>query len=162
MPLSVDEFRKYLKINKEKLDDELVQHSQLFFAVCEELVNALALRDGAKEGLAVTDAELDAKYRIALEKRHDKVTEAMVKGRVQTDPEHERVFGKFVEAKKRADLLQALKDSFEQRGHMVRDLCKLYIASYYDEGSVKGTNRIDKDRYEVRREALARQRTRSS
>lgn len=158
MTFKLEEFRQYLKINKSSLDNELVQHSQLFFTVAEAVVEAQALRDAAKESLANTDALLDAVVRLQLEKRHDKVTEAMVKGGVQTHLEHNHAFKSYIDAKREADLLSVLKDSFEQRGHMIRDLCKLFITQYYDEGSVRGTNRTDSVQYSIRREALAEER----
>ena len=69
----------------------------------------------------------------------------------------------FAEAKAFADKLGVLKDAMHQRGYMLRDMCQLYIANYYEEGSVKSTNHTDTASYQQQRkhtDALREQRER--
>lgn len=152
--LKIDEFRGYLAIDKAALDDEIIQQPSLFFRVCEEYVVAAAERDALKEQLSYVDAQLDAEVRRRLEREDAKATEAMVKAQVQTHGDHEAAFTEFVEAKKKADVLSALKEAFHMRGYMLRDLASLTIANYYGETSIKG-HAVDTAVYKRQRQRLA-------
>jgi hypothetical protein len=149
----IDEFRDYLKIDKNHLDDELVQHSMLFFRVAESYVRAAAKRDELKEELSLIDAELDGKVRKQLE--DEKFTEAMVKSLVITHKDHISASESFQNAKTEADMLAALKESFQTRGYLLRDLCQLYTAQYFDSNSVKGDAATDRTIYQERRKRIA-------
>ena len=163
----VDNLKLMLEINKHGLDDELIKQPSLFFQVGEEYSIAVAERDACKEELATVDAELDGRIRAKLAQKRsgekgDKVTEAMVKNGIQVHPSHAAAFDTYILAKTRADILQSLKDSFQQRSYMLRELASLYVSSYYDESSVKGTGNTDKLVYDRQRERLAEARARKS
>lgn len=152
--IKLDEFRRYLKIDKHALDDDIVQQPMLFYEVSEAYVVAAAERDGFKEALARVDAGLDAEIREELEKSDTKATEAMVKNQIQCHQDHEKAYKLYAKAKEQADLLAVMKDSFQQRGYMLRDLCQLYVANYFEESSVRGTSNTDAAVYKRRREHL--------
>lgn len=151
----INEFKKYLEIDRNALDEELAHQPQLFFTVSEAYVEAAAMRDELKEKLATTDAELDNLVRIDLEQSQSKVTEAIVKNAIQSHPAHKAASDAYLAAKKEADVLLAMKDSFYQRASMIRDLSSLYIANYYDSSSTKGTSATDSATYKRQRERLA-------
>lgn len=159
MAINLDEFRRYLRIDKHSLDDELVSQSELLFKVAEAYLDAAATRDELKERLAVVDAQLDAQVRADLEKNDTKATEAMVKSLVTTHKRHEVASAAYLAARHEANLLQAMKESFKDRGFHVRDLVELYTSQYYDTKSVQGTNSTDQYQYEKMREKMARQRS---
>jgi hypothetical protein len=154
----IDEFREYLKVDKHHLDDELVQHSMLFFRVAESYVRAAAKRDELKEELALIDAELDGKMRKRAEDDGEKVTEAMIKGMIITHKDHIQASEAYQAAKTEADMLGALKESFQTRGYLLRDLCQLYTAQYFDANSVKADANTDRAIYEGRRKRIALER----
>ena len=109
----IDELREYLKIDKNRLDEELEEQPMLLFKISEAYVQAAAERDMLKEALATTDAKLDKKAREVLGRSEEKVTEAMVKNYVQTGKDHETATRAYLEAKQQAELLSALKDAFQ-------------------------------------------------
>lgn len=148
----IDEFRRYLKIDKHALDQELEEQPMLFFKISEAFVKAAAERDMLKEQLATTDAQLDAVAREGF--ADQKYTEAMVKNEVQTDKKHDTAMLKFLRAKEHADLLQALKEAFQTRSYMIRDLCSLYNANYFEEASVRGTPQTERATYNAGRQRL--------
>lgn len=151
--INIDEFRSYLKIDKHSLDQELEEQPMLFFKISEAFVQAAAERDMLKEQLATVDAKLDAQVRNDFADK--KYTEAMVKNAVQTDKKHDAAMLKFLRAKEQADLLFALKDAFQTRSYMIRDLCSLYNANYFAEGSVKGSQETDRATYKTGRQRMA-------
>ena len=152
----IAELKQYLRINKHRLDEELEEQPVLLFQISEAFVQASAERDMLKEQLATIDATLDGKARTKLERTQDKVTEAMVKNSVQTSHEHEAASVAYLKAKNQADLLAALKEAFHSRGYMIRDLCTLYAANYYEQGSAKPTNDTNRATYSMGRQKRER------
>jgi len=133
------------------LDDEVVRQPVLFYTISEALTDALALRDGAKEDLAAVDAQMDSIWRRKLLKNDTKITEKMVQNHVQCSPEHEKAFEAYLEAKTNADKLLALKEAFQQRSYMLRDLVSLYSANYYETSSIKLTQAMEASHYNANR-----------
>lgn len=155
MTIDINEFKSYLKIDKARLDDELVHQAELYYAVSEAHANAVGKRDTAKESMAAIDAELDAEIRA----NGDKLTEAQVKSKVQAHDEHKQIADDWLLAKAEAEKLAALKEAFQQRGYLIRDLCQLYINNYYSEQAVKHDADTDRLIYRQRRERIQLART---
>ncbi len=149
----IDELKSFLRIDKSSLDDELVQQPMLLWRVSEAYVQAAAQRDSLKEALGVVDAELDGVVRNQF--RDEKVTEALIKGQIQTNTKHKKAQEAYLKAVQEAALLSALKDAFSQRSYMLRDLVQLHVTGYFQESSVKGTNETDTFTYQQRRKRLA-------
>jgi hypothetical protein len=143
--VDIAELRSYLKIDKHALDVELEDHSVLLFKISEAFVEAAAHRDMLKEHLATTDAELDSVVR--KKKVDGRLTNDMVAACIQTHPRHEEASTAYLDAKKEADLLFALKEAFQSRGYMIRDLCSLFTANYFEEASVKPTRDTGRTTY---------------
>jgi hypothetical protein len=131
------EFRSYLKIDKNSLTEAMAEQADLFFRVGEECALAVSRRDEAKEALSTVDAELGQELRNG-KKTEDRVTEGAIKDKIQTNPRHLRAFEAHTEAKKQAERLVALRDAFQERGRMLRDLGQLYAAGYFTVESSKG------------------------
>lgn len=157
--VDVDEFKKYLAINKADLDEELIRQPTLFHEVSEAYTLAASERDAIKEDMAVIDAELDAEVRGKFEKAGNKYTEAMVKNEVQSHALHRQAFEVHAKAKLLADKLQALKDSFHQRRYMLQELCTLYATGYFESTSGGSANARDA-KYGIQRTKLAEKRQR--
>lgn len=153
----IEEFRNYLEIDKNSLDDEVVQHPSLFFRVSEAYVEAAAVRDIAKEELATVDAELDRQIRENFE--GEKITEATIKNQIQTHKAHKAAMDAYLTAKHNADLLGVLKEAFSVKGYMVRDLCSLAVANYFESTSIR-SEQTDQTVYKANRARLAEARER--
>lgn len=158
MTTKPEEFRLYLEIDKGQLDKELVEQSQLFFNVAEAFVEAADQRDALKEQLAVVDADLDTCFRREAQVRDEKITEGQVKSLIKTHKDHEEAYDAYANAKNLADKLQALKESFHMRSQMLKHLCELYVADFYEKNSIQGTDKADKAVYMQRRERMAQSR----
>lgn len=141
----LESFKPYLKIDKNGLDEAMAAQADLFFRVAEEYSLAVSRREEAKEALNTTDAELGQQHRTA-KTAEEKVTEGQIKDRVQKDPKHQAAFTHYAERRKRAELLGALKEAFQERGRMLRDLGHLYATGYFTVTTAKGaSSRIGRD-----------------
>lgn len=158
MSFDLAEFEGYLQINKHTLDEEIVQQAMIFYKISSAYVDAVASRDSLKEQFALADAKLDGEVRERAEKDDEKITEAMVKNRIQTNKKHETAFASYMLAKTQADKLQALKEAMASRAYMIRDLVQIHLTGYFETSSVKD-QRADRVVYEKRRERLAEART---
>lgn len=152
---TLEELQQQLAIDKSVLDDEVIRQPVLFYTISEQLTDASAERDAAKEALATIDAGLDNKWRKKLAATNAKVTETMVANHVLTDPEHEQGFVDYLEAKIKADKLLALKDAFQQRSYMLRDLVSLYSANYYEDASLKPSQAQEASHYAANRARIS-------
>jgi hypothetical protein len=155
--LNIAEFRKYLKIDKNQLDDELMNQPQLFEKVGDAWVDAIAKRDAMKESLANIDAALDSAVRQQFDDDGEKYTEAMVKNAVQLDIKHKTAAIAFLKMKSDADALWILKESFQQRMTVLEYMCRLYLGSYFQQDSVRA---VPADvQYDIRRRRMAEARS---
>lgn len=137
-PDVLEEFRQYLKIDKDALTEAMAVQADLFFRVGDECSLAVSERDEAKERIATVDAEIGHRLRAKKGKSEDRVTESAIKDAIQTDPQHQVAFENYATAKKRAEQFTALRDAFQERGRMLRDLGQLYAAGYFTVASSKG------------------------
>lgn len=149
------ELQQHLAIDKAVLDDEVIRQPMLFYTISEALTDAFALRDGAKEELASVDAEMDSVWRKKLSKTDARVTEKLVQNCVQCSSEHEKAFEAYLQAKTYADKLLALKEAFQQRSYMLRDLVSLYSANYYEVSSIKPTQATEASHYNANRARMS-------
>ncbi len=153
---SLAELHQQLAIDKSVLDDEVIRQPMLFYMVSEALTTALAERDAAKEELNAVDADLGFKWRKRLSKdKSVRITEALLKDHIQTSADHEKAFDTWLAAKTKADRLQALKDAFQQRSYMLRDLVALYSANYYEVTSMKPTQAQEASHYAANRSRIS-------
>lgn len=153
--LTLGELQDQLAIDKSVLDDEVIRQPVLFYTIGEQLTDAAAERDAAKEELASVDADLDGVWRKKLAKTSTRVTETMVSNHVITSAEHETAFKAYLAAKTRADKLLALKEAFQQRSYMLRDLVALYSANYYEESSIKPSKAQEASHYAANRARMS-------
>lgn len=150
--IDIDELRGYLAIDKHQLDQELEEHPVLLFKISEAYVQAAAHRDMLKEKLATVDAELFDKHRRKPVKDKERVTDTTIKTSVQADKDHEKASNAYLTAKNKADMLLALKEAFQSRGFMIRDLCSLFTSNYYESESVRPTGNTTRTTYISKRE----------
>jgi hypothetical protein len=155
MPPSLADLQSSLAIDKGVLDDEVIRQPVLFYAISEQLTDASAERDAAKEELNSVDADVADEGRRQLSKSGARPTDKAVQNYVQLSAKHEAAFNTYLAAKLRADKLLALKDAFQQRSYMLRDLVSLYSANYYEASSIKPTQAQDASHYAANRERIS-------
>lgn len=127
--------REKIKIDRNTLDEDVIQQPILYQEVSELYVMAMSERDSAKDALAKTDAEIAHELRAKWAANGEKGTEAKLEEEILLAPKHIVAHAYWSTLVRRASYLGAMKESFDQRGKMLRELAALYIAGYYDKAS---------------------------
>ena len=136
VPFDLDD----LSIDQHSLDRELIEQSVKFGAASRSFAMSKSELDQAKEALSRKDAELNVAYRDEHENAGEKATEAKLNTEVQTDSEHIEASDKYLAALAEYNHTSATKDAWHQRAYMLRELCGLFVAEYWDKSSVKGSS----------------------
>ena len=146
-----------LLIDKNALDDELINNPSLVQQACDECAEAIAVRDSLKEALGTVDAELDAVVREELA-QIGKVTEDKVKAAIQVHPKHAKAFKDYNAAKLKSALADSFVKAVETRSKALEQLSYLYGSGYY---AINSTKRSGSEvKYDKLRENAARSRSR--
>jgi hypothetical protein len=139
---SIEELKDRLMIDRSNLDEEVIQQPGLYFLVSEMLVTAISFRDAAKENLDRIDAELADKIREQWTNKKIRWSEVKVGDQVLLAPMHIKAKREHSGAALYVGRLQALQNSFDQKGKMLRELANLFVAGYFDNVAVTGGKRI--------------------
>lgn len=144
-----------LKIDKFRLDDELMENPALVQEVGDELAETIAIRDTLKEELDTINAELDAEIREELERNKKKITENIVAMAIQLHPQHKKAFKNYNEAKLIAAKAAALERAVSARADHLRVLADLYKSGYFAINATRDTPTTNEAKYKLMRERLA-------
>lgn len=146
-----------LQIDENALDQCLVEQPDLFWKVAKRHAVAISDRDGAKKNLAEIEAEVDVEIRKVARNRENRITEKEIESIKRKDAQVERATRKLGSVNHEVLLLAALKDAFEMRSDALKDLVKLFIASYYEESSQDKAQRgLRNEKVEQRRADIAK------
>lgn len=155
----VERYRAKLRIDRHELDEALMEHPALYLEIQEAFIDAASLRDERKIAVEESYAVADSKLRRAYEKNEEKYTETRIKSEIAVDEGYLESVASFQEAKKRADLLNAMVQAFQERGRMLGKLADLYISGYWAQSTARGSSADLRDRKaEEGRAAMAAQR----
>lgn len=130
-------FRDRLLIDKNNLDGELIEQPQVFFDVSHEFSMAVSRRDKAKEEIARTAAKVSQNIRRNALDKGEKITETAISQLVDLDDSYQETVDEHIELVAKASDAQAMKEAFQQRSYVLKDLVNLYLAQYYSSDSVK-------------------------
>jgi len=148
-----------LQIDENALNDCLIQQPELYWKVAKQHAIATSDYDAAKKALADSQAEVDAEIRNIARNRNEKMTVGEIEATITRNPQVEKAARKIISVGHEVALLRALKESFSMRSEALKDLVKLYIASYYEESSQdKAQKNLREERIEKRRKELAKTR----
>lgn len=137
--------RNRIKIDRDALDKSVEEQAQVFLEVCDRHVHALSLRDEARDKLSRRDAEIARDTRQKGEKGGTRTTEAMVNDSVMLHTEHIQLSANLTELKKQADLWGVLRDAFDQRMRMIKELVNLYAMGYFGAAGALGPRNTVRD-----------------
>lgn len=129
--VSLEDLEQGLRIDENGLDAALVQQPDLFYRVSKQLAFLSSRRDAKKQELAEEEAKADAETRTVAERRKEKVTEAEIKSAVRLDPNVMRASKELITLGGQVGALTALKEAFQQRSYVLKDLVNLFVANYY-------------------------------
>jgi hypothetical protein len=150
-----------LRIDPDDLDACLVEQPGLFYEVAEAVSIANSQRDAIKLELEETQAELDQQFRRKALDEDIKVTEAMLQNQIRTAPRIKDLQRRYLESRTNADNRQALKEAYQQRSFMLRELVAVQLAHFQnlqvERGSTSARHQLG-DNIRHRQEELRRER----
>jgi hypothetical protein len=117
-----------LRIDRDDLDSSLTEQPDQYYKVALAYTNAAALRDAAKLDLEQIEANLDVTLRAQAAQAQEKTTEASIKQEMRLDPRWQTAKKHHLDLSLDADRLGALKEAFQQRSFMLRELVALTIS----------------------------------
>lgn len=120
-----------LQIDRNALDENVIQQPELYRQAAELHVLAMSERDMAKERMSVLDAQLADRTRTAWSTEGRKFAVAEVSEAVQQHAEHQKAYEHWSAHDARTRMLGALLMSYEQRGKMLKEMSTLYVAGYF-------------------------------
>ena len=138
-------FKVKLGIDRDRLDAVVMEQAQIFDEVGERHVRACDLRDAAKTRLAVKDSELAVKHRAVLEREGKKSTDSIVNDYVLLDSARITENAQYMARKKDADMWGILREAFEQRMRMLRELVSLHATGYFNAQSMGAPRNVVRD-----------------
>ncbi len=140
-----DELRRRRLIDKNKLDEEIEQQSQLYGEAAEAAAMAKSHIEALEEEIKTHEAALDMSIREDAESSEEKITEAAIKAQIAGDRERAELVQQLLKAKDAQRRLDALATSLKNRSYGLRDCVDLFLADYYDTGSAKGSRERRRD-----------------
>lgn len=141
----LDRYRDELEIDEAALSDCLVSQPQLYYHVTMGYARAAADVDASKLDLDELRAETDRRIREEAAAEEEKITEALVQQRVKLDDGIRDAERSHASARTRAALWQAMRDAFQQRSFMLRELVALRVAERYDGAAASGAGQRPRD-----------------
>ena len=155
---SLDEWRKRLAINSNQLDICLTEQPESYYHVAVGYAEAVAERDSVKLALEELQAKLDQDFRAEALRKDEKVTEGGLQQKLRTMPKVQELQQKFLDARTEAESWLVLKEAFQQRSFMLRELVALFIAQRRDLDMEAGAGQAKANLAESNRTELRRRR----
>ena len=126
------DYEEDLQIDPNALDIEFLDQPNLFMKYAKLAAKAKKRVDEAKEKVDLVKAKLDHDIRIKPGVYGiEKVTETVVANAIIQQDEYEAVNKDFLDAKYRADLMQAAVRAFDQRKSALENLVRLLGMEYF-------------------------------
>jgi hypothetical protein len=139
--MEIEEARKYLAIDRDDLDSCLEQQPELYHSVALSYEQAVSARDLAKLELEEAQAEIGAEMRTRASDNKERLTEGALDQYVTTHPRVQKLERALLKAKGSTGEWSALKEAFQQRSFMLREIVARGISQYHDLSIERGSFR---------------------
>lgn len=145
MNLQVDLYRANLQIDRNALDQVLIEQPQHYFTVAEEYANAVSVADRLKDELRTLEGQLNLAYRAEKEAAGEKFTESQILALVQSDESRIAKYSQLVDAQRDVATWMALRDAFTQRSYVLKDLVALFGLGYFASNNIRAGGQAHQD-----------------
>lgn len=136
---TIEHWQQFLAIDKADLDSCLIEQPESYHHISQAFAQAVADRDATKLDLEELQAKLGQDLRTKAIKNDEKLTEGSLQQQLTAMPNVQKLQREFLEKRHKADSWQALKEAFQQRSFMLRELVALYIAQRHDTAMENGS-----------------------
>lgn len=152
-----EELKEKLEIDKFDLDNELVQQPEYYHEVSENYALSMSLRDEAKDDMEKIWAEKDKEIREDAAAEGNKITENQISNQIKMDDDYITAQKYYIKAREATNKWSALKDSFHQRAHAMREVVTLWVSDYFQHNTVKtGSDKSKKAKSSAGREKMSK------
>lgn len=154
-----DEFRELeaaLAVDANSLDENCIQHSDLFYRVSRGLARYSSRRDELKQACGEIEADVDAEIRENIPEG-ERMTEAAIASAKKADPRVKRARKELAQLDRVVGQIAALKEAYLQRSYSLKGLIDLHLAGYFGDPSQRSsirdrqTERANRARTEMHR-----------
>ena len=131
-------YEEDIKINKYKLDEELVKQPQLYLHWAEQHAEAVAERDEKRVELDLIRAEIDGNIRESPEDwgYDKKPSEAAITNLILQESKYRDVQSELIEATKNVNIMSAAMTAMNDKKKALEGLVTLLVAGIYSEPKV--------------------------
>ena len=140
MQENLDKSKAKLAIDEDDLDSALIEQPEFFFHVCEHYARAVARRDETKLDLDEIRAMVDAEIREDATTEGRRITETQIDYQLRADERVRKVKRRYIADTAVSDAWGMLKESFQQRSFMLREMVSLAISQQRDIASAYGSS----------------------
>jgi hypothetical protein len=137
----LDQLEEKIKVDETNISAELISHPHDFYHVARGAADAVSLRDMAKFNVETYESELYLSLRKELLESGNKFTEALLEHLVHRDPDRIKLVEKYLNSKHLSDRWSALKESFIQKGYMLKEIVDNRKSDNIAEGSYSSQRR---------------------
>ena len=134
--MEIDELKSLLKIDRFKLEEELIKQPSLFFDIAVKCADKISERDKLKEEKDRVWAKEYLKNKSIPGPDGKYPTDATSKALTDASDEYSDAINEYFQAKEDADILYSLREAFQERATMLRELCSLWTTGYYQDMSI--------------------------
>lgn len=129
----LSDLQQGLKIDKTELDEASIVQPELFFRVSDRLALAQSRRDAVKQWIDVVEARVDGEVRARAIANEEKLSESAIRSRITLDAEVIAANNDLLRLNHAVMEVQALKDAFQQRSYVLKDLTQLHSTGYFQD-----------------------------
>lgn len=142
--------RKELTIDRDDLDNALINQSNLFYRVAKWSVRAQTSLEEAKADLDRIEQEISLQVRKQAtaatgDEKAPKITDKHVATVVASTPKYQKQENELLKAKARVASWSILKDSYMYRASMLKSLVQLFVSEYYMTSADRSVSRTKTD-----------------
>lgn len=134
---TIEQYKKFLVIDKRNLDGEVQKQAERYWDVAERCAEAISLRDSLKEEKDKVWSEQFIKNKVESKLDGKAISDKVAETYADSSPEFSKATKDFLDAKLDAELWIGMKESWQQRAVMLRELCGLNISMGYGEMVVR-------------------------
>jgi hypothetical protein len=152
--MTIEEIKELIQIDKNCLDLVCESHASIYDEIGENLTKAVNKRDALKDEFDDLYARID----LSIRNEHGGEkgwTENRIENTIITRSDYVSKKEELRAANEEVNIWSQKKESFSQRGYMIRELCEIYKAGYFNTIPEGQTQEVT---YDVGRERLRRAR----
>ena len=128
----LERLRESLVIDNDAIGDCLIEQPQFYNDVASGHAESVARRDALKLEAEEAQAEVDRRIRAEASARGDKITEAAIQQQIRLDAAVADLARRGLAAREESDRWAALKEAYQQRSFMLRELVALRVSERGD------------------------------